>query len=79
MTRKQRIARAARWACDGVAVILGVAAFVDLVGGEGAQGWLFVAFSAVWPAAGFKDTELGVNMEPEVDHGKTEVYAGVQA
>ena len=33
----------------------------------------------VWPAAGSKDTELGVFMEPEVDHGATEVYAGVQA
>ncbi len=33
----------------------------------------------VWPAAGFKDTELSVNMEPEVDHGEKEVYAGVQA
>ena len=26
-----------------------------------------------WAAAGFKDTELGVWMEPEVDHGATEV------
>ena len=32
-----------------------------------------------WPAAGFEDTELGVLMEPEVGHGTTEVYAGVQA
>ncbi len=32
-----------------------------------------------WAAAGFVDTELGVNMEPEVSHGKTEVYARVQA
>ena len=32
-----------------------------------------------WPAAGSKDTRLGVFMEPEVDHGATEVHAGVQA
>ena len=32
----------------------------------------------VWPAPGFEDTELGVNMEPEVGHGATEVHAGVQ-
>src|SRR5271169_3792 len=32
-----------------------------------------------WPAPGSADTELGVLMEPEVDHGETEVYAGVQA
>jgi hypothetical protein len=32
-----------------------------------------------WAAAGFEDTELGVNMEPEVGHGTTEVYARVQA
>ena len=34
---------------------------------------------AVWPVPGFEDTELGVFMEPEVGHGTTEVYAGVQA
>ena len=34
---------------------------------------------AEWPVPGFEDTELGVFMEPEVDHGTTEVYAGVQA
>jgi DNA methylase/MerR HTH family regulatory protein len=34
---------------------------------------------AKWAAAGFEDTELGVNMEPEVGHGTTEVYARVQA
>ena len=33
----------------------------------------------MWPAPGFKDTELGVLMEPEVCHGEAEVYAGVQA
>jgi hypothetical protein len=32
-----------------------------------------------WPAPGFTDTELGVLMEPEVDHGEAEVYARVQA
>jgi hypothetical protein len=32
-----------------------------------------------WPAAGSTDTELGVLMELEVDHGKATVYAGVQA
>ena len=32
-----------------------------------------------WAAAGFVDTELGVNMEPEVGHGTTEVYTRVQA
>ncbi len=31
----------------------------------------------VWPAAGFKDTELGVSMKPEVRHGATQVYARV--
>jgi hypothetical protein len=34
---------------------------------------------AEWPAPGSEDTELGVLMEPEVGHGETEVYAGVQA
>jgi hypothetical protein len=34
---------------------------------------------AVWPAPGFEDTELGVFMGPEVSHGETKVYAGVQA
>jgi ATP-dependent DNA helicase RecG len=32
-----------------------------------------------WPAPGSADTELGVLMEPEVCHGATEVYTGVQA
>jgi hypothetical protein len=32
-----------------------------------------------WPAPGSADTELGVLMEPEVDHGEAEVYARVQA
>jgi len=36
-------------------------------------GWLF------WPVPGSEDTELGVFMGPEVSHGETEVYAGVQA
>ena len=33
----------------------------------------------VWPAPGSEDTELGVLMEPEVDHGETEVYPRIQA
>jgi hypothetical protein len=32
-----------------------------------------------WPAPGSEDTELGVLMEPEVDHGTSEVYTRVQA
>ena len=41
---------------------------------------LFVnAAETSWPAPGSEDTELGVLMEPEVGHGETEVYAGVQA
>jgi DNA-binding transcriptional regulator LsrR (DeoR family) len=32
-----------------------------------------------WAAAGSKDTELGVKMEPEVGHGATEIYPRVQA
>jgi hypothetical protein len=32
-----------------------------------------------WPAPGSADTELGVLMEPEVCHGETKVYTGVQA
>jgi hypothetical protein len=39
----------------------------------------FVGANVIWPAPGSEDTELGVLMEPEVDHGETEVYAGVQA
>lgn len=31
-----------------------------------------------WPAAGSKGIELGVNMEPEVDHRTNEVYTRVQ-
>ena len=38
-----------------------------------------LAIIAFWPAAGSEDTELSVNMEPEVDHGTTEGYARVQA
>jgi hypothetical protein len=29
----------------------------------------------MWAAAGFKDTELGVGMKPEVSHGATNIYA----
>ena len=37
-----------------------------------------LAFRAsFWAAAGFKDTELGVSMKPEVSHGATQVYARV--
>jgi hypothetical protein len=32
-----------------------------------------------WRAPGSEDTELGVFMGPEVSHGETKVYAGVQA
>ena len=32
----------------------------------------------IWPAPGSEDTELGVLMGPEVSHGETKVYAGVQ-
>ncbi len=32
-----------------------------------------------WPAPGFEDTEFGVLMEPEVDHGEAEVSKRVQA
>jgi hypothetical protein len=35
--------------------------------------------SGNWPAPGSADTELGVLMGPEVSHGETKVYAGVQA
>jgi hypothetical protein len=38
-----------------------------------------VSHPIYWAAAGFKDTELGVLMEPEVAYGATTVYAGVQA
>jgi hypothetical protein len=37
------------------------------------------SISDVWPAPGSEDTELGVLMEPEVDHGEAEVYTRVQA
>ncbi len=37
------------------------------------------SFSFVWSAPGSEDTELGVFMGPEVSHGETKVYAGVQA
>lgn len=33
----------------------------------------------IWPAPGSEDTEIGVLVEPEVDHGKAEVHTGVQA
>jgi HNH endonuclease len=37
------------------------------------------AIMKIWPAPGSADTELGVLMEPEVSHGKAEVYTRVQA
>jgi hypothetical protein len=40
---------------------------------------VLMAKPAEWPAPGFTDTELGVLMEPEVNHGEAEVYARVQA
>ena len=39
----------------------------------------FLHVFGLWPAPGSADTELGVLLEPEVDHGEAEVYAGVQA
>jgi|SRR5579862_184490 len=33
----------------------------------------------IWPAPGSEDTKFGVTMGPEVAHGASEVYAGVQA
>ena len=33
----------------------------------------------VWPARGSEDTKFGVTMGPEVGHGASGVYAGVQA
>ena len=41
--------------------------------------WHLILDYAKWPAPGSADTELGVLMEPEVCHGETEVYTGVQA
>jgi hypothetical protein len=35
--------------------------------------------STLWHAPGSEDTELGVFMGPEVSHGETKVYPGVQA
>jgi hypothetical protein len=39
----------------------------------------FIIGLSLWPAPGSADTELGVLMEPEVSHGKAEVYTRVQA
>ena len=39
----------------------------------------FFCCGTSWPAPGSEDTELGVFMGPEVSHGETKVYAGVQA
>ena len=35
--------------------------------------------TGLWPVPGSEDTELGVFIGPEVGHGETKVYAGVQA
>ena len=40
---------------------------------------LYTYYKADWPAPGSEDTELGVFMGPEVSHGETKIYAGVQA
>jgi hypothetical protein len=37
-----------------------------------------VGCHSFWPAPGSEDTELGVFMGPEVSHGATKVYAGIQ-
>ena len=43
------------------------------------QALVMVMTKGIWPAPGSEDTELGVFMEPEVSHGKAEVYTRVQA
>ena len=50
-----------------------------LIAGACAADYLSLWKTRIWPAPGSEDTELGVFMEPEVDHGTTEVYARVQA
>jgi len=42
-------------------------------------GAMMVKYFSGWPVPGFEDTELRVFMEPEVDQGETEIYAGVRA
>lgn len=46
MTPLQCSARVIRWICDGIALLFGVAAFVNLVGGEGTLGWEFLGIAA---------------------------------
>ena len=46
---------------------------------EGVQNVALNVIDYVWPAPGSEDTQLGVLMEPEVDHGEAEVYTRVQA
>ncbi len=53
---------------------------------KSAQGFVAMWFNSSlidawqkWPAPGSADTELGVLLEPEVSHGETKVYTGVQA
>jgi hypothetical protein len=47
--------------------------------GRKGNGAALVFNTQKWAAAGSKDTELGVKMEPEVGHGATEIYPRVQA
>ena len=51
----------------------------EQVGDLKAPKYLQLEVTAVWPAPGSEDTELGVLMEPEVGHGEAEVYTRVQA
>jgi len=55
-----------------------VSAILRRGGEEGAIVCIAPTFNK-WPAPGSADTELGVFMGPEVGHGETKVYAGVQA
>jgi hypothetical protein len=48
-------------------------------GDKCSAGYLFPNRPGHWPAPGSEDTELGVSMEPEVDHGEAEVHTRVQA
>ena len=60
-----------RQIADGLLV-----AVIVVVIDEGIDLGLEVA-GEVWPAAGSADTEFGVLMELEADHGTTEIYARV--
>ena len=52
---------------------------INLVQSSGRPGRLPASFANIWPAPGSEDTKFGVTMGPEVGHGASEVYAGVQA